>query len=229
MTRCYCYYEPVGMYDDHSQRALIDVWARSWRKQGWDPIVLNPGDAMQHPMWERFEANVSKLPSEYGPLYDKACFRRWLAMAAQTSGKHGGGLLLDYDVINYRMTPFEPEPDKMVLFCETRQSICMGCVMGTQAHYEFMSNLMANWKVGPEDWNDSTTYRGYHCSDLSMLVRMFDGKNWPKPEWLVKEPGVQGFFPRETFRTAPVVHYGFEMKAAGFFPKYQHIERLRPF
>lgn len=228
--RCYTYYMPVGLYDDESQRRLIDVWARSWEKHGWEPIVLNEGDARQHPMWERFNQRVSSLPSEYGPLYDRACFIRWLAMAAQEAGTHGGGIMLDYDVINYGLSPREPDPNKMVVFCEHPPiPVDLGAVLGTREHYQKMCEIIANWTPDKNDWNDSSTYHGYHCSDLSLLVRMFEHKNFPKPEWLQKECGVQGRFPRESFKTAPLVHYGFDMKHAGFWPKYQWIEKLRRF
>jgi hypothetical protein len=181
-------------------------------------------------MWERFNQRVSSLPSEYGPLYDRACFIRWLAMAAQEAGTHGGGIMLDYDVINYGLSPREPDPNKMVVFCEHPPiPVDLGAVLGTREHYQKMCEIIANWTPDKNDWNDSSTYHGYHCSDLSLLVRMFEHKNFPKPEWLQKECGVQGRFPRESFKTAPLVHYGFDMKHAGFWPKYQWIEKLRRF
>ena len=228
--RCYCYYMPVGLYDEESQRKLIDVWERSWRKSGYEPIVLNEGDAKQHPMYDKFNENVSKLPSEYGPNYDRACFMRWLAMAAQTDGKYGGGLMLDYDVISYGFPVIEPDPDKMKIYCEHPPvPIDMGAVLGTREQYEAMASIYANWTPDQGDWNKSKTYNGYHCSDLSLLVRMFEHKNYPKPPWLVKEFGYSGRFPRPSYKTAQIVHYGYDMKLAGHWPKWQHIERLRPF
>lgn len=228
--RAYCYYEPVGLYDYESQQQLIDVWARSWRKSGYEPIVLNEGDAKQHPLYDKFNANVSRLPSEYGPLYDRACFMRWLAMAWQADGKYGGGLLLDYDVISYGCPVMEPDPNKMKIFCEPPPSrIYMGAVLGTKQHYEAVATLFANWKPGEGDMVNSKTYHGLHCSDLSILVRMFETKDYPKPAWLVKEFGYCGLYPREASKTSRMVHYGYEFIRDGFGPKWKHIERHRPF
>jgi hypothetical protein len=36
-------------------------------------------------------------------------------------------------------------------------------------------------------------------------------------------------FSQPGWETAPLVHYGYEMHAAGNWPKWEHIERLRPF
>jgi len=221
---------PVGLYTDDSQRALIEVWRRSWERQGWEPVVLNESDAAQHPLWEQFNAKVSGLPSEYGPFYDRACWVRWMAMAAQTSGKYGGGLMLDYDCIAYNFPPRDPDPDKMILFCEHPPiPIDMGIVLGTAEHYEAFCKIVLGWIPDKNDWNDSSTYHGMHCSDLSLLVRMFQHKNFPKPDWLVRENGVQGRFPRESYKTAPIVHFGYDTILAGYSPKWQHIEKLRPF
>jgi hypothetical protein len=228
--RCYCYYENVNLYSEESQRKLIDVWKRSWEKQGWEPIVLNPGDAMQHPLWTEFDEKISKLPSEYGPLYDRSCFRRWASMAAQTSGKYGGGLMLDYDCIAYNFPIREPDPNKMILFCEAKPiPTDMGIVLGTAEQFQAMCKIFMNHILDKDDWNDSSTYHGYHVSDLSLLVRMLDKKNLPKPDWLVRENGVQGRFPRESYKTAPIVHFGYDTILAGYSPKWQHIEKLRPF
>ena len=217
---------PVGLYDEDSQRKLIDVWERSWRKSGYEPIVLNEGDAKQHPMYDRFNENVSKLPSEYGPNYDRACFMRWLAMAAQPDG----GLMLDYDVISYGFPLLTPDPKTMQIFCEEPPvPIDMGAVLGTKQHYEDMSHIFANWTPDRGDWNDSSTYHGYHCSDLSLLVRMFEHQNYPRPSWIQKTFGYSGRFPRPSYKTARAVHYGYDMKLAGHWPKWAHIERLRPF
>lgn len=225
--RVYTYYTPISLYPDDSQTKLIEVWARSWRKQGWEPIVLNEGDAMLHPLYSEFKQHISKLPTEYGHEYEGACFLRWLAMAAQeTDG--GGGMLTDYDYINYGFSPRAPGLLKMQIFCEPPPiEVTMGLVLAPRMAYEEFCKIVLSWKPSQADWNPNAKL--YHCSDLSLLVRMFEHKNFVKPDWMEKVHGFSGLFPRESYKTAPLVHYGYEMKHAGLWPKYKHIEKLRPF
>jgi len=232
--RVYTYYTPTPLYSEDSQRRLIDVWSRSWSRLGWEPIVLNEGDAMLHPQYERFKKYVWNLPTEYGHEYEGACFLRWLAMASQeTDG--GGGVMTDYDVINYKFTP-KPDrvmdADKMYFLCdyEPFNTISMGVVAGARHHYEWFCNLFMNWVPHPQhDWNKKAKL--FHCSDLSMLVRMFESRTHEKPEWATKVSNVQAIFEpsREHWKTAPLVHYGFQMHHAGYWPKADWIEKLRPF
>jgi hypothetical protein len=228
--RVYTYYTPISLYDEDSQRRLIDVWARSWSKQGWEPIVLNEGDCVYHPLYEEYKRRVFSLPTEYGNEYDGQCFMRWLAMANQLSGPEGGGMMTDYDVINYGLKPISPEPDKMQIFCENPPvPVDMGAVLGPRKLYDWMAKIYLGWKPDAGDWNDSSTYHGYHCSDLSLIVRMFEHKNFPKPNWLEKRFGHFCRFPHECYKTADLVHYGYDMKPAGFWPKWAHIEKVRAF
>jgi hypothetical protein len=226
--RVYTYYMPIGLYDEYSQRKLIEVWARSWSKFGWEPIVLNEGDAQQHPWYWDYKAHVWNLPTEYGHDYEGSCFLRWLAMAAQATDG-GGGMMTDYDVINYGLSPMPPDPNKMKIFCEPPPiPVDMGAVLGTKKHYEEICKIHMGWKPHPiHDWNNSAKL--LHCSDLSLMVRMFENGNFPKPEWLVKTFGYSGRFPRPSYKTARLVHYGYDMKLAGHWPKWTWIERLRPF
>lgn len=228
--RCYTYYMPIPMYSEDSQRRLIDIWARSWAKQGWEPILLNEGDAKLHPNYEDFRRAIWGLPTEYGHEYESSCFLRWLAMAAQeTDG--GGGVLTDYDVVNYRFKPRPVNPEEMYFLSDQVNRITMGVVIGARKHYEFFCNLFANWTPDKHDWNASAGL--FHCSDLSMVTRMFEDGTWDKPAWAKKLNNFQAIFGQEpkpnAWRTAPLVHYGYNMKHAGYWPKYSFIETLRPF
>lgn len=228
--RVYCYYVPIPLYTEESQRKLIDVWARSWSKQGWEPIVLNEGDAKLHPNYSKFKRHVWNLPTEYGHEYEGQCFLRWLAMAAQeTDG--GGGVLTDFDVINYGLKPAPVNPEEMYFLCdyEPHNTISMGVVIGAREHYEFFCRLFADWVPDKHDWNSHAGL--FHCSDLSMVTRMFEDKTWKKPAWATKVSNVQAIFDvsRSQWNTAPLVHFGYNMFHAGYWPKHEHIERLRPF
>ena len=49
--KIYTYYEDVGF---KKQLELIEVWEESWRKQGFDPIVLNREDAKKSPLYQKY-------------------------------------------------------------------------------------------------------------------------------------------------------------------------------
>lgn len=220
MTNVYTYYMPIPeLYDEDSQRRLIEIWARSWQKQGWNPVVLDETHARAHPRYDFFREHFWALPTTYGHEYCGACFMRWLAVSAM-----GGGMLTDFDVINYSFAPREADPAKMIIFCDS-PSIFMGAVLGSQQHFLDFSELFAAWKPDEHDFNHSAGQ--HHCDDLSLLLRMECG-TYPKPPWFAKAPGCS-LWDNLSFRTAPLVHYGYELKARGYFPKWQWVEKLRPF
>lgn len=219
----YTYYMPVPeLYDEGSQRALIDVWARSWRKQGWNPIVMDETWVFKHPRYREFKKKFFELPTEYGHNYEGACFMRWAAVSAA-----GGGMMTDYDVINYGFPPQAPDPTKMKIFADNPpEEIFLGMVLAPVSLFEGMCQLFASWEVCQNDWNASAKL--FHCSDLSLLHRMYLRKDYPVPGWLERVPGC-GLYTRPSWKTAPAVHYGYEMKHAGHWPKHAWIEKLRPF
>lgn len=231
--RAICYYMPISLYSEESQRALIDLWRRSWEKHGWQTSVLNEANAREWPGFDKLNDNASRLPSEYSTGFDKQCFLRWAAAAAQTDNVLA---LCDYDVINYGFSPasFQGAPDLdpntcgMLVCCEDPpQPVDMGCIISSPKRFGEIAQMFADWQVGPGDWNDSSTYHGYHVSDASIFTRMFEHKNCHKPMWLTKHFGVMSRWPRNA-QTAKIIHYGYELIAAGMSPKHVHIENIRP-
>lgn len=224
--KVFTYYMPVpGLWSDESQKSLLDVWARSWRKQGWDPIVLTEDHAKTHPSYPTFKDRFWSLPTEYGHDYEGACFMRWLAVA-----QAGGGMMTDYDVINYGFKPYHQPMTRMTIYANSPpKGIFMGCVAGRREYFQDMANIFAAWLPDQYDLNTtSATYSGYHCSDLTMLERMFDSKTYPKPDWFERQPGC-ALFDYPDWKTEKLVHYGYAMRAAGYWPKCDHIEKIRPF
>lgn len=222
------YYVPVpGLWDPESQEHLIRLWARSWRKAGWNPIILTTADVESHPRYGFFKEQFELKPTEYGVTYTSACFLRWLA-AARYGGIRGIDIMLvDYDVVNYGFEPQELRPNEMTIFCdEPPASIFMGAVLGTPQHFLDMAELFVAATPDQHDWNNHA--QCYHQDDLSLLCRMFESGTLKKPEWLVKRPGC-ALFDYSAWRTSKLVHYGFAMKSLGYWPKHEHIERLRRF
>lgn len=222
------YFTPVpDLYDPASQRALIDVWQRSWRKAGWEPVVLQEADVKSHPRYEFFREHFEAKPTEYGVAYTASCFMRWLAAAHYGSLRGQGIMLVDYDVINYGFEPQAPRPEEMTIFCdEPPASVFMGAVLGTPQHFLDIAEIFAAAKPCEHDWNAHAGL--FHQDDLSLLCRMFETGTLTKPDWLVKRPGC-ALYDYSAWRTSKLVHYGFAMKQLGHWPKHEHIEKLRRF
>lgn len=81
-------------------KLLLEAWKASWYDAGWEPIVLGPEDAQQHPHYNKFIAAFDAAPKEVRD-YDRACYLRWLAMGMQS----GGGWMSDFDTFPLYMTP----------------------------------------------------------------------------------------------------------------------------
>lgn len=222
------YYEDVpGLWSPESQWALIDVWRRSWEKAGWETAVLREADVKSHPRYEFFREHFDAKPSEYGKAYTNACWFRWLGAHHYSSLRTGCAMLLDYDCINYGFEPQEVRPNEMTIFCdEPPASVFMGAVLGSSQHFLDMTELFAAAKPDQYDWNAHANM--FHQDDLSLLCRMFESKTLPKPEWLVKRPGC-ALFDYASWRTSKIVHFAYAMKQLGYFPKFEHIEKLRRF
>lgn len=220
----YTYYVPLNQMPDlwspSSQRLLIDVWRRSWAKQGWNPVVLNETHARRHPRFTEFKKKFWELPTEYGHNYEGPCFMRWAAAAAV-----GGGLLVDYDVINYSFPPQDPDPHQMRILCDTTHCLFMGAALGTRQRFEDMCQLFFDWTPDQRDWNPNATPPMYHCSDLEFLHQTLEKKTRVCPVWLKKVDGCT-LYPKIS---GSMVHYGYAMKLDGRWPKHQWIEKVRAF
>jgi len=170
-------------------------------------------------------------PTEYPIDYTASCFLRWFAAYVIGAQYNEPVMLTDYDVINYGFQPREPEPGLMEILCdEPPASVFMGAVLGRPQNFLDMAELFASWKPDELDFNHKAGCM--HQDDLSMLVRMFHpplgDTARPKPSWVVKKPGCC-LYDYCGWRTAKLIHYGFQMHQNGHWPKYKYIEVLRPF
>ena len=220
------YYENVpGLWSNESQQALISIWRQSWEKYGWKATVLTENDVRTHPRFDFFNEHFRAKPTEYGVDYTTACFMRWLAAAHYAGPRSGHIMLTDYDVINHGFEPQQIDPYKLMILCdEPPASVFMGAVIGPAQNFLDMAELFASW--GPDELDFNHHANCYHQDDLTMLVRMFESKTRPKPEWFIKVPGC-ALFDYSSWRTSKLVHYGFEMKARKFWPKCDFVGKIR--
>lgn len=70
---------------------MIKVWEDSWRDAGWHTRILTIDDAKLHPEFSFIDSYVKNFTTDE---YNKACYYRWLAMAAVGGGWMSGKLFI---------------------------------------------------------------------------------------------------------------------------------------
>jgi hypothetical protein len=90
------YHEPLPGVD---RGEILELWAESWRRHGWIPVIHCRGHAREHSRALVYEAVAAALPTVNPSEYELACWRRWL-VAAQC-----GGFWCDDDLVNCGFKP----------------------------------------------------------------------------------------------------------------------------
>jgi hypothetical protein len=180
----YTYYEPLEeMNRDYAQEELINICAKSWKKNGWRLVILNYDVARSHDFYPMYSEIVKKLPSVNLLSYDYHCYMRWLAMS-----KVGGGIMIDYDVVNLSLMDDSIFNQKTLT---TFQGHVPCVVSGTAEQYLDICKAFCKLKDNEKcivNFNNRP-----HTSDMIMLSNMKDQFN--KLNYVVDYPG-----------TAPLVH-----------------------
>lgn len=195
MNIVYTYYEPVDQIDNrllniYTQYDLIKVCKESWLRNGWDDlVVLSHKDAQQHQFYEQYNAVIETLPSVNPNQYDYHCYMRWLAMA-----QIGGGLMIDYDVVNHSFSPQEyinlsdQKTDKIQIY----QGHVPCVVNGTSDQYLSICEQFVTVDV-EECLDDARTDK--HTSDMLMLSKSMFAKYIHKVHYVKDYP-----------KLAPLIH-----------------------
>lgn len=171
----YCYFEPIFP----EEISLLILWSESWKKHGWEPVILNQDNL---PVWlsKRFDFCVSELPTVNHLQFERAAYRRHLAMCSV-----GGGFLTDYDVINYG---FRPEH----LPVNPLGPIPWGPFIGTgDQFWEFVRRIMT--------WNPSD------CVMVDGKPHVSDIVIWEK--LTTNNLRLDAVYGSQGWETSPLVHY----------------------
>ncbi len=192
----HAYYEPILGRPEPS--GLLSLWAGSWRARGFTPVVLNESHARAHLGYGYVRARIDLLPTVNPAAYERACYLRHLAMA-----EVGGGLMTDYDVINYNFFPADLRrvtAHRKVLILEPTRVPC--AMWASQEGWEDVVDLLCAYKPDHLDHHNQQA----HVSDMTILRRTetpFVG--------LCVEAGCSGDSVRdqhgEGWRTAKLVHF----------------------
>ena len=155
------YYEEIEGRDTKEQEWMLATWADSWRQYGWSPKVIGPPEAKTHPFYKMFLERFMTFPTVNGKQYELACFIRWVAMV-----QVGGGLMVDYDVMNrgFRPSDLVSSQNKLPLIMADNNPCPCG-VYGTAAQYDTACRFMA------ERGDEAITAEGgrLHLSDQHIV------------------------------------------------------------
>lgn len=181
----FTYHEDIG----RRETDLIMEWKRSWSAHGWNPIVLGDSDFASASEATRFLESVSKLPTINTRQYENACYKRWMAVA-----QRGGGVMTDYDVMNYGWTPeHAPKANGRLTFMERG---IPSVVVGSVKQFKAMCNDIATYNPCPEDKFESRA----HVSDMFIVQRLWDKRGFKHVD-VVRQYGEPGW------EKALLVHY----------------------
>jgi hypothetical protein len=96
--KIYTYQENIN---DKDQCKIIDLWKKSWERQGFEAVVLNKSHAEAHPYYQEFIKNLEKLHLKImeKPISNAGLdsYLRWLAFSIQEEELF---YVSDYDLIN---------------------------------------------------------------------------------------------------------------------------------
>lgn len=160
MTPIYTYFEPDPQLPTSQWRELLQLWANSWKAQGWEPVILTRADAQKSPYYQKLRAKAATFPTVNPKGYELECFLRWAAAHAV-----GGGVFSDSDVINNGLRPFAPGGE--ILLHETG---CPSLLSGDRYAMEELIKRFLTYTV-----TDSDTYGGKpHTSDMLILRKFQD-------------------------------------------------------
>jgi hypothetical protein len=150
----YTYFEECGVNPNAGW--LLGEWAENWRQAGFEPVVLGDNDARKHPKYRQWVEVFKSIPTTNHKCYELACYKRWLAMAVC------GGFMVDYDVFQVDMVPFEVGP---LTFYNRYHIPC--AVSGTPDEFE----RMLHWFRGVVCGVDDNVNGVPHLSDMLICTK----------------------------------------------------------
>lgn len=148
----YTYFEHVPEMADSA--AMLEPWKKSWLMKGFMPVVLDWSYAVHSFAW--YLDKVSKHPTSNPKEYEMACFKRWAVMASI-----GGGLLVDYDVVNINLTPdYFAKKHRAICGAPDR---CLGLIYCNEPSWWLdMVDYFENYQPNPNETqvSDMTIFKG---------------------------------------------------------------------
>ena len=226
-----CYYESNGNMFSTQSEQLIDLWKKSWRDNGFTPVVLGVDDAKQHVSYDELDLENNNSLLYKIPLnrnrnlnYIRSAYRRLVAYSNYVLSRDTT-LYADYDVINYNFT------------VEDYHDIEDGATIGTghssvKLNYE-KANLFIEYlykiqkgKIPPQesDMHMHSLLEG--CMNVSCYRRSYED------QYCGTMHRGRNEVRNESYMTSKLVHYDgglyrFHPELAGL-SRYDVIQKVRP-
>lgn len=172
-----CYYEGWG----EEPVELMNRWRTSWEKNGFEPVVVGPTLAKQHPAYDEILEFAKNAPTVNGREFERVCWMRWLAFSQVAPA-----VFADYDVINYGLHP------SMVPTLDLATHIGD---MTVYAHRTFIENFIRSFKHATPIWMEDLGK--FHLSDLCAFQQFYHGA----------QLGLSAFPNDPKSRVLPLVHF----------------------
>lgn len=190
--KVYTYFAHVPECQDD---ALISLWEKSWRKFGWEPIILNTNDAVaaDRDMYERFR-NSPLLKTRNPALYTLAAMLRWVAMTKVTEPC----LHVDWDVFCNGLKPEQITiHDTLPTFLAG--STCPCAIAASPRGWKFLAAWLDFAPFAP---NFSAGALMNDSCDQYATALMPESLYFIQPELLCKL-----VYEQEGWETAPMIHF----------------------
>lgn len=146
--KIYTYYEDVGF---NYQTELIEVWRKSWLRQGFVPVVLTRIDAQKSPLYEEYYSFIQRIHKN---ISDKILPENSYWLAAQleiaaftTIKREEPSYISDYDVINNNFK-FKPKTGKL----HWRDSCCSCFASGNGKNWTKYLNFLLEQETTITNW-----------------------------------------------------------------------------
>ena len=192
MENVYAFYEPINepWVDQMDHNNLIELWKKSWRYYGWNPIVYGIKECESCDGYEELYNACQSYPTVNSKIYSTICFIRWIYMSKM------GGWYADLDMMNHGFYPAE-FGDKIVTTTYTLH--CSAIYMSAEKYKKIVDHIK-NLKITDEDYFDFGDGRkAPNVSDMTVLTKHNND--------IDLKLEIQAEYPHNDYKNKLIVHY----------------------
>lgn len=106
--KIYAYYTPHSSRDPLEEAACSVEWSKSWKANGWEPVMLNASHAAASGLYAKAQQKTARETLERSKASADKCIAGRLARLCALQAI-GGGWMSDYDVVNLGFSPSDAE------------------------------------------------------------------------------------------------------------------------